>query len=125
MLFMSFPVVQPAKVIRQPAAGSGTRNGHAKVLPFQSQPGEGTGGQDSHALSTVMGFDPLRQEAKAKVFTWVVENGAAANYRRLGTLLAACGDLFRHQDGHALVQVLPNRKTRLISKGEISLLRLS
>jgi hypothetical protein len=120
--FVDTVVVQPAKVIRQHAA---VQNGHAKaVLPFSSQTGEETGRQDSRAtadaadtLSTVMGVIPLRPQGKAKVFTWVMEKGAAANYRSLGKLLAASGDLFRHQDGHALVQVLPNCKTRLISKG--------
>lgn len=59
----------------------------------------------------------LRQEPRAKVFTWVVENGAAANYRRLGKRLAASGDLYRHKDGHALLQVVPDGTTRLIFKG--------
>jgi len=119
----AIPAVQPAKVIRQVAAG---RNSKA-VLPFPSQSGQENAGRDScdaqdsrataDAVSSVRGCIPLQQEAKAKVFTWVVEKGAAANYRSLGKLLAASGDLFRHQDGHALVQVLRNCKTRLISKG--------
>ena len=119
--------VQPAKVIRQRAA----RRNAKSVLPFPSHAGrEATvrdkdDAQDSRAavdaadaLLPVRGCIPLQQEAKAKVFTWVVENGAAPNYRGLGELLAACGDLYRHQDGHALVQVLPDCKTRLIAQGK-------
>lgn len=68
-------------------------------------------------VSTVRGCNGLHQKPKAKVFTWVVENGAAVNYWTMGELLAASGDLYRHRDGHALVQVLAGGKTRLISKG--------
>jgi len=67
-------------------------------------------------VSTVMGCNGLHQE-KAKGFIWGVERGAAANYRSLGKRLATSGDLFRHHEGHALVQVLAGGKTRLISKG--------
>ena len=59
-----------------------------------------------------------KQEDKPKRFIWHVEKGAPKNYRKLGELLAACGDLYRHHShGHALVQVLPDGKTRLITKG--------
>ena len=66
----------------------------------------------SQPVSTVRGCNGLQQEAKAKVFGWVVERGAAANYRTLGKRLATAGDLFRHHDGHALVQVLSEGSDR-------------
>ena len=104
--------VQPADVIRQPAAG---RNGHAKaVLPFQTVE---DGQAKDRAVLTVSGSSPLRPEGKANRFTWIVERGAAPNYAGLGRRLATSDDLFRHGDGHALVQVLPGGKTRLIAKG--------
>ena len=55
---------------------------------------------------------------KPELLTWEVEHGAAVNYCNLGKRLATCGDLYRHHaDGHALLQVLPDGKTRLIAKG--------
>lgn len=71
---------------------------------------------------TVRGCNGSQQEDKAnekpKRFAWRVERGAPKNYRGLGQRLADCGDLFRHHEhGFALVQVLPDGKTRLITKG--------
>ena len=49
---------------------------------------------------------------------WKVEPGAKKNYRRLGERLANNDDLYRNgSDGLGLIQVLPNGKTRLITKG--------
>ncbi len=71
------------------------------------------------AASTVGGRNGSQQEGKRPKFTWKVERGAAPNYRGLGELLAATGNLYRHHaDGHALVQVLAGGKTRLIAKGD-------
>ena len=70
------------------------------------------------AVSTVGGCNGSQQKATTE-FTWIVENGAASNYRQLGERLAATGNLYRHHaDGHALVQVLAGGKTRLIAKGK-------
>ncbi|MHB9081975.1 MAG: hypothetical protein ACYC3X_31305 [Pirellulaceae bacterium] len=65
--------------------------------------------------ATVGGCNGLQLEANELI--WVVEDGAAFNYRQLADALAATGDLYRHCEGHALLQVLPSGKTRLISKG--------
>jgi hypothetical protein len=67
--------------------------------------------------ATVGGCSRLHQEGKRPRLDWKVELGAAPNYRKLGGRLAASGDLYRHHDGHALLQVLADGKTRLISKG--------
>lgn len=80
------------------------------------------GGLPSGKLLTVRGCNGSRQEDKPhdkpERFVWHVEKGAPKNYRRLGELLAVCDDLFRHHShGLALVQVLPDGKTRLIAKG--------
>ena len=64
--------------------------------------------------ATVGGCKGLRQEGK---FIWIVERGAAWNYEKLGSRLAASGDLYRHHQGHALMQILSEGKARLISKG--------
>ena len=51
-------------------------------------------------------------------FVWKVEKGAKKNYGRLGEHLARCDDLYRNRsDGLGLIQVLPDGKTRLITKG--------
>jgi len=48
------------------------------------------------------------KEEKPRI-TWRVERGAAPNYQMLGRVLAQSGDLYRqHEDGHALIQVLPD-----------------
>ena len=53
-----------------------------------------------------------------KEMTWKVEDGAAFNYQLLAQCLVSCSDLYRHHaDGHALIQILPGGKTRLIGKG--------
>jgi hypothetical protein len=59
-----------------------------------------------------------RLEGKLERFPWHLEKGAPRNYRKLGNLLATHGDLYRHHShGLALVQVLPDGKTRLLTKG--------
>ena len=51
-------------------------------------------------------------------FVWKVELGAKKNYGRLGERLARCDDIYRNgSDGLGLIQVLPNGKTRLVTKG--------
>ncbi len=71
---------------------------------------------------TVMGCNGSQHkekpEDKPDRYAWHIEKGAPRNYRKLGELLAAWNDLFRHHShGLGLVQVLPNGKTRLITKG--------
>lgn len=59
-----------------------------------------------------------KPEDKLEPFVWHVEKAAPKKYRMLGKRLAGCGDLFRyHSHGLGLVQVLPDGKTRLITKG--------
>jgi hypothetical protein len=48
---------------------------------------------------------------------WKVELGAPRNFRKLSKCLASTGNLYRHHDGHALLEVLPGGKTQLIRKG--------
>jgi hypothetical protein len=67
------------------------------------------------ASATVGGCKGSHQEEIEII--WVVEDGAAVNYSRLGGGMAATGVVYRIRDSHALIQVLPNGKTRLISKG--------
>ena len=67
--------------------------------------------------STVWGCNGLQQEGKRPTLVLEVKDGAGRNYQKLAKRLAASGDLYRHQDGHALVQVLAGGKTRRISKG--------
>jgi hypothetical protein len=108
------PVVSVADVL--PSRPVVKRNGHAKpVLRFVGP--NVNDSQTANDASTVRDRNPLRPVGKTNRFTWIVENGAAANYRSLGKRLAISGDLFRHGDGHALIQVLADGKTRLISKG--------
>ena len=48
---------------------------------------------------------------------WRIEDGAKANYDRLGRRLAHCEDLYRDgTDGHGLIQVLSGGKSRRITK---------
>jgi hypothetical protein len=51
--------------------------------------------------------------------SWIVEKGAAWNYRRTGRLLAeGCEDLYRQgADGHALLKITPDGKVSLIARG--------
>jgi hypothetical protein len=50
-------------------------------------------------------------------FMWSVEDGARANYDRLGERLSAFDDLFRNgSNGVGLIQLLPSGKTRVITK---------
>ena len=49
--------------------------------------------------ATVRGCKGLH--LKENDFTWVVEDGAAANYRQLAKSLAVCGDLYRHAGSRA------------------------
>lgn len=71
------------------------------------------------ALGVVRGVDPKHQgEKKAAKFIWKVEKGATLNYRLLGQRLAATCGLYRNgTSGHGLIQVLPDRSFRLITKG--------
>jgi hypothetical protein len=72
---------------------------------------------------TVVGCKGLPLEptqlAELKKFTWRVERPAASNYRRLGQRLAeARGGLYRnHANCFGLIQVMPDGKTLLITKG--------
>jgi len=73
---------------------------------------------DPPALGVAEGSDPLRSEEKPGRFVWHVEHGATRNYRLLGQRLAATGGLYRNRTtGHGLLQILPDRSHRLISKG--------
>jgi hypothetical protein len=66
---------------------------------------------------TVGGRNGLQPHTENK-FVWKVELGAKKNYILLGELLASNDDLYRNKsDGLGLIQVLPNGKTRLITKG--------
>ncbi len=66
---------------------------------------------------SVGGRNGLQPNTESK-FVWKVEVGAKRNYLRLGERLANNDDLYRHgSDGLGLIQVLPNGKTRLITKG--------
>ncbi len=60
----------------------------------------------------------MHLEKEEDLHKWVVERGAAHNYRLLGELLSASGGLYRNgTTGHGLVQVLINGTFRLITKG--------
>ena len=60
----------------------------------------------------------LLPKGKKSRLTWKVELGAAPNYGHVSRKLALSGDLYRDgEHGHALIQVLPNGKSRLIAKG--------
>ena len=103
---------QPASQIAAPAKS----NGHAAS---DGKPTLTIAGLDgfqppAQAASTVRGCSRLQQEGK---LIWKIEAGAAPNYRRVGKKLAVSGDMYRNKDGHALLQVLPQGKTRLICKG--------
>jgi hypothetical protein len=63
----------------------------------------------------VGGVDHLQPKER---FTWVVDYGAAANYRRLAESLAKAGDLYRNGDNHGLLLVLPSGETRLLTKAK-------
>ena len=66
---------------------------------------------------TVGGRNGLQPHTESK-FVWKVELGAKKNYAHLGERLAYNDDLYRNgSDGLGLIQVLPNGKTRLITKG--------
>ena len=74
------------------------------------------GGSSTIPLS-VGGRNGLQPHTEGK-FVWKVELGAKKNYARLGERLACSDDLYRNgSDGLGLIQVLPNGKTRLITKG--------
>ena len=62
---------------------------------------------------------PLEGERHEEQFRWKVELAAAVNYGGLGQRLAeARGDLYRNgTDGHWLMLVMANGKSRLITKG--------
>ena len=84
------------------------RNGHAKaVLTFSSKARDQENRADETA--TVGGCKGLRQGGK-RTFTWIVENGAAKNYRRLGKRLAVSGKLFRYGNGYALIRCCPEAR---------------
>jgi hypothetical protein len=66
---------------------------------------------------TVRGRNGLQPLTEGK-FVWKIEDGAKKNYHRLGELLSRCDDLYRNGSvGLGLIQVLPNGKTRLITRG--------
>jgi hypothetical protein len=83
--------------------------------PILTLHSEETRAKPADASVTVGGCKGSHQEEIE--ITWVVEDGAAVNYRQLADALAATGVVYRIRDSHALIQVLPNGKTRLISKG--------
>ncbi|HUE74866.1 MAG TPA: hypothetical protein VMP01_28625 [Pirellulaceae bacterium] len=60
-------------------------------------------------------IDPLQSRSR---FTWIVDHGAAYNYRRLGELLAKGGDLYRNGERHGLILALPSGETRLLIRAK-------
>ena len=67
---------------------------------------------------TVRGRKGLHSKKEKLHLTWRVERGAAANYNKLGRVLAKSGDLYRNgEHGLALLQVLTDGRPRLIAKG--------
>ncbi|MEN6451706.1 MAG: hypothetical protein ABFC96_14535, partial [Thermoguttaceae bacterium] len=71
---------------------------------------------DVQPLGDVRGVIPLPQDDA--MFLWDVAAPAGTNYRMLGQLLAATGNLYRDETtGHGLVLVLPDGTTRRVGKG--------
>lgn len=68
-------------------------------------------------LGDVEDVNPQPDKAQVARIEWIVEKGAASNYRQLAKRLSESGDLYRNQqDGHGLIHVLPSGSTRLLSK---------
>ena len=66
---------------------------------------------------SVGGRNGLQPQTEGR-YNWKVEAGAKKNYGRLGERLACSEDLYRNgSDGLGLIQVLPNGKTRPITRG--------
>lgn len=95
-------------------AALATRNGRlhlARILPEEQPTVRGCNGSQQDEK------EAKNSEDERERFVWHVEKGAPRNYRMVGKLLAARGDLNRHHShGLALVQVLPDGKPRLLTK---------
>ena len=98
---------------RTPApAKTGGRAASKTILRIAPQGTDGPGGNGPTGAAGGGSY-----EGKRPKLIWKVEDGAARNYKRLGKLLAASGNLYRqHADGHGLVQVAGG-KPRSITKG--------
>jgi hypothetical protein len=74
------------------------------------------------STTSVRGVRGSKPSAKSKQtpvadVVWDIGNGARSNYEQLGECLSQFSDLYRNgEDGHGLVQVLPNGETRQIVK---------
>src|SRR5438067_13479172 len=89
-----------------------TVNSNSSSNPSTVQNGETVGARKGFRQGA-----KFEEESSQKVI-WRVEQGAKHNYRRLAERLANCDDLFRHKSHElGLMQILPDGRTRLISKG--------